>query len=214
MHPPVQVSRERRLSEAPRQQECHHERGDQEADDHRLDRHVRAERGGTHNGAANQQHTDPAQHGDRERRQHQAIPAEGGGVRQVGDAEAREKFDHRIAAERDEAPEHKGMGQSGQGPLDERLPLTDDVDQEAFDALGGVLSRKRVRRGGNETHARGHLRRKRADKSDRQQPQEQRLHLGQLWLNQGERSVAIDPRQALSAAIKAGTISNRSPTMP
>ena len=73
----------------------------------------------------------PTQHGRGERRQREAVGVKPAGVRQIDDAEAVEEFGERVAAERDEAPEHERVREAGERPLPDRPPLQQDVDEEA-----------------------------------------------------------------------------------
>ena len=90
------------------------------------------------------------------------------------------------------------MRKARQRPFLDRLPLQDDVDQEAPDAESGILERDRLGSGSDQADAGRNLRRKRAGEPEDEQPEDQRGRGG----------------YSFRALIIAGTISNRSPTMP
>ena len=102
----------------------------------------RAQRGRTEDRAPHEQKQDAAEHGRGKRHQHDAIGEEPARVRQVGDAEAAEEFDDRVAAERDEAPEHERVRQSDDRPLADRAHLQHDVDEEPLQAAAHVVERE------------------------------------------------------------------------
>jgi hypothetical protein len=119
-------------------------------------------------------------------------------MREVDDAESPEKLRDRITTERDEPPEDERVRKARQRPFLDRLPLQDDIDQKAPDAEGGILERDRMGSGSDQADAGRNLRCKRADEPEDEQPEDQRRRGG----------------YSFSAVIIAGTISNRSPTMP
>ena len=55
-------------------------------------------------------------------------------VGEIDDAEAVQKLDGRVAAERHEAPEHQRVHRAGDRPLLDRPPLKQHVDDEPLDA--------------------------------------------------------------------------------
>ena len=79
------------------------------------------------------------------------------------------------------------------------LPLQQNVGDEALDAKRNVLDRERVGRGGDQLDAPRHLRSKRADEREQENPEDNSGH-----------AIAY----CFTASMMAGTISNRSPTMP
>jgi len=125
------------------------------------------------------------------------------GLAGLGDAEAAEDFDQRVAAERDEAPEHQRVREARHRPLADRPRLQQDVEHEAPQAPPEVLQRQLPRRGGDKADARGKLRREGAHERDEKDPEGERLHAGPVY-----------DGGVLRASIMAGTMSKRSPTMP
>ncbi len=116
-----------------------------------------------------------------------------------------------VAAERHESPEHERVGQAGGGTLDDRLPLADDVDEKSGDSESEVIEGKRVGSGRDQADACRDLRGKRPDEDDDEQPEQQRCH---GHTNHGARGRLSRLINSSRRAVSAGTISNRSPTMP
>ena len=119
-------------------------------------------------------------------------------MREIDNPKAAQKLRDRVAAERDEPPEDECVRKARQRPFLDRLPLQDDVDQKAPDTEGGIVETERVGSSRDETDACRDLRRERADEPEDEQPEDQRRR----------------GTYSFSAVIIAGTISNRSPTMP
>ena len=90
------------------------------------------------------------------------------------------------------------MHQAGSRSLTNGSNLQDDIAQKAFATEGNVLDGKGIRGGGDQLDAAGNLRRERADEGEEEEPEDERLRAD----------------HAFTAAMIAGTISNRSPTMP
>jgi hypothetical protein len=195
VRPPVDPLRHRPLLQPEREEVGDHQRGDEQPDDDRLDRYLRAQSDRTHERPANQQKEDAAEDRHGKRRQRDAICREPGGVREIDDAEAAQEFGQRVAAERDEPPEHEGVRDAGNRPLADRSHLKDDVHQKAVDPKPEVVEGKRLGGDGNQLNATCDLRREGSDGRHEQQPERESGH-------------------CFSALIIAGTISNRSPTMP
>ena len=109
-----------------------HQRRDEQRDDDRLDRDVLAETDRPHEGAPDEQVDDADQHRDRKRREHDPVRGKPAAVRQVDDAETAQELDGRVAAERDEAPEHERVRQAGDRTLDE----SSDADRRRRRRIG------------------------------------------------------------------------------
>ncbi len=135
----------------------------------------------THERTSRQQEQDAGEHGDRKRRENRPVGREPAAPGDVGDAEARQELHRRVAAERDEAPEHECVREAGDRPLRDRPALADDVGEEAQSAHSGAVDRERVGCGGNQPDPRRDLRRKRAGEHEDEQPEHQRLHHGRLY---------------------------------
>ena len=172
-----------------------------------------------HERAADQQVDDAGEHARRQTASARPIGGEPAGVREVDDAEAVQEFGERVAAERDEAPEHERVRDAGSRPLGDRPALQDHVDRKRL-TRNPRWSRENVfGRGGNQADARRDLRREGADEDEEQQPEDERCHRRSTQRSQrSQRPSRWRPcvlmSSVFSASIIAGTISNRSPTMP
>jgi len=102
------------------------------------------------------------------------------------------------------ANEHEGVGDAGRWSLDDCPALKEHVADNTRYADAEVIEGKRVSTGGNQADARRDLDRERTDTPEKQQPEDESRHLPPTIIYSG----------FLSAATIAGTISNRSPTMP
>ncbi len=121
-----------------------------------------AERDRPHERAADEQIRDAEQHRGGKRRQRQAIGMKPATVREIDEAEAVEEFREGVAAERDEAPEHERVHETGERPLLDGPPLQQDVDHEAAGSESGIVEGEGLRSRGNQLDAARHLRRERA----------------------------------------------------
>ena len=137
--------------------------------------------------------------------------------------EAVQELDGRVAAERDETPEHERVRHAGDRPLRDRLALKRTSRTKPLDAEAEVVEGKGVGRGGDQPDARRHLRRERADERDEQQPEDERFHttINAETAETAEKAflcalceLCVHVVTLSAPSIIAGTISNRSPTMP
>ena len=147
-----------------------------------------------------------------------------GRAREVDDAEAAQELDERVAGKRDEAPEHERVRQAGSRPFTDRLALKDDVDEEALDAEGGMIEREAVRRrrqsGGRASPPAPRTRRRNSRTSTQNVSvamttvRAETAQAAQMQHGQRALVLCVLCGYSFSASIIAGTISNRSPTMP
>ena len=151
-------------------------------------------------------------------------------MRQVGDAEAVEKLRDGVAAKRDEAPEDERVREAGGRPLGDGLALQHDVDEEPLNPEPEAIEREGIRGGRDQADARRDLRGEDADEDDDEQPEDERGHdddqrrdaddrreqpgAALCRLRRARRARRVHATHAFSAATMAGTISNRSPTIP
>ena len=137
----------------------------------------RAERDRPDERAADEQVDDAGEDGDGKRRQRRrGRRGTSACSREVDDAEAVQELDGRVAAERDEAPEHERVRQAGDRPLADRLALQDDVERgSAVTRKPSWSSEKVFGAGGDQADARRHLRREGADEQQHQDPEDERL---------------------------------------
>ena len=132
---------------------------------------------GRTNARRTKQIADAEQDGGRKRRQRQAVGMKPAGLRQVDDAEAVEELGQRVAAERDEAPEHERVHQAGERPLLDGPPLQQDVDDEAAGAEAEVVERKGVGSRGDQLNAARDLGRERAQERQEEDPEREGGHV-------------------------------------
>ncbi len=177
-------------------QERDHQRGDERANQHRFPRQ-RPEGLRPHRHPPDDEPDDPDQHRRRERDERPRVPLEHCRLRDVDDPQAGSQLRATVADEGDESPEDEGMRHADQRLLGDDLRLEHDLADEPRGADGEVAGLKRPRGPAHQADARDDLRREQAAEQPDEEGEDQR-----------------GDHYRWSSFTSAGTMSNRSPTMP
>ena len=140
---------------------------------------------------------DPDEHRDRERHEGPRVPLECRGARDVDDAQASEELPCGVAGEGDKAPEDQGMRQTDERLVGDDLRLEQDLADEPGGADGSLVGGELPGSPSHQAEARDDLH----DEEAAEHPDEE---------GEGQRG----DHYRWSSFTSAGTMSNRSPTMP